>query len=68
MKRYVIKKYVIADSLQKALEQERKVKPDDAWLDEKQPEEQKDQIGFDLEGSGYYYSPYLKRKKRKSKK
>jgi hypothetical protein len=68
MTRYIIKKYVDADSLEDALRIERKVKPQDAFKAEEQPEQPTDQIGFDLQGSGYYYSPYLKRKKRKSKK
>jgi hypothetical protein len=38
MPRYVIKKYVIADSLEEALKKERRIKPDEAWKDEKQPE------------------------------
>lgn len=70
MKRYVVKKYVMANSLVEALQKEKKVVAEDGWIDEKQPEptEQISQIGFELEGSGYYYSPYLKRKKRKSTK
>jgi len=70
MNRYVIKKYVMAKSLSDALKKEKDVAPDDAWKDEKQPEpEQKpDQIGFNIEGDSYYYSPYIKRKKRKCKK
>ena len=69
MTRYIIKKYVEANSLEEALKLERKIKPDDAWKDEKQPEpEQKaDLIGFDTSGSGYYYSPYMKRKKKGGK-
>lgn len=48
-KRYVVKKYVMATSAQEALKLEPKVKPNDVWLDEKQPEEpqpQADAIGF----------------------
>lgn len=50
MNRYVIKKYVMANSLEEALKKEAKVKPEDAWKDEKQPEhtELPSQIGFQL--------------------
>ena len=52
MKRYVIKKYVMAESLEDALKRERKVKPDDGWLDEKQPEPIKtDAIGFQIDNN-----------------
>lgn len=69
MKRYIIKKEVMANSLAEALQKERSIQPRDAWEDEKQPEpEQKtDQIGFNLEGDGYYYSPYMKRRKKRNK-
>lgn len=67
MPQYIIKKYVQAKSLEEALKIEKKIKPDDAWKDEKQPEqsEQVSQFGFNLESSNYYYSPYLKRKRKK---
>jgi len=50
MKRYVIKKYVMANSLEEALKIERKVKPDDGWVDEKQPEQSSttNAIGFEI--------------------
>lgn len=66
MKRYIVRKYVMANSLVEALQNERKVKPEDGWIDEKQPEpEQKmDAIGFNTSGSDYYYSPVLKPKKK----
>jgi len=50
-KRYVVKKYVMATSAQEALKLEPKVKPDDVWLDEKQPDppqELPSAIGFHL--------------------
>lgn len=65
MTRYVIKKYVDADSLEDALKIERKVKPQDAFKADEQPEGQKDQIGFNLAQSDYYYSPHMKRTKKK---
>lgn len=70
MKRFVIRKYVMANSLVEALQKEKKIVAEDGWLDEKQPEpeEKPSQIGFNIEGDGYYYSPYLKRKKRKQNK
>ena len=70
MPRYIIKKYVDAPSLEEALKRERNIRPDDAWKDEKQPEPEskRDQIGFNLRGSEYFYSPYMKRKKKRSKR
>jgi hypothetical protein len=67
MKRYIVRKYVMANSLAEALKNEKKVVAEDGWIDEKQPEpEQKmDAIGFDTSPSRYYYSPHLKRKKKK---
>jgi hypothetical protein len=66
MNRYIIKKYVMAKSLAEALKKEREIKPEDAWKDEKQPEApQADAIGFNLDASDYYYSPVLKRKRKK---
>lgn len=53
-KRYVVKKYVMARSAQEALKLEPKVKPDDVWLDEKQPDppqEQAPAIGFEIPSS-----------------
>ena len=50
-KRYVVKKYVMARSAQEALKLEPKVKPDDVWLDEKQPEaptQPTEAIGFHI--------------------
>lgn len=50
-KRYVVKKYVMARSAQEALKLESKVRPDDVWLDEKQPSEPTptaDAIGFHI--------------------
>ena len=37
MKRYIIKKEVMANSLAEALQIERKIQPRDAWEDENQP-------------------------------
>jgi hypothetical protein len=56
----------MANSLTEALKNEKKVVAEDGWIDEKQPEpeDKGNAIGFDLEGSKYYYSPYLKRKKK----
>lgn len=68
MTRYLIKKYVDANSLEEALKIERKVKPQDAFKAEEQPDSNKDQIGFKLDASEYYYSPILKRKKKRSRK
>ena len=70
MKRYVVRKYVMANSLVEALQKEKTVIAEDGWIDEKQPEESRpqDQIGFDLQGKDSYisHSPYMKPKKKKS--
>ena len=66
MKRYVVRKYVMANSLVEALQKEKKFVAEDGWIDEKQPEgESREAIGFDLQGRSSYvsHSPYLKRKK-----
>lgn len=68
MKRYVVRKYVMANSLVEALQNESKVVAEDGWIDEKQPEPEHkpDAIGYELPPSEYYYSPHSKRKKKKS--
>lgn len=64
MKRFVVKKYIMAKSASDALRKERMIKPDDVWVDEKQPEQsQMDAIGFDLDISSVYYSEYMKKHK-----
>lgn len=57
----------MANSLTEAIKKESDVPPSEAWKDEKQPEEPKDQIGFRLDGDGFYYSPYLKKRKKRKK-
>lgn len=69
MKRYIVRKYVMANSLVEALKNEKKVIAEDGWIDEKQPDEPKaDAIGFNLQGSDYYYSPHMKKNVKKRKK
>ena len=68
MKRYVVRKYVMAENPAEAYKLERNYQPEDVWLDEKQPEPPTDQIGFDFQGSGYSYSPVMKRKKKRTKR
>lgn len=56
----------MANSIQDALKKERDIKPEECWVDEKQPDPvNTTQIGFDLKGGKYYYSPYMKRKRKK---
>lgn len=38
LKRFIIRKYVMTQSAVEAIKNERKHKPDDVWLDDKQPE------------------------------
>jgi hypothetical protein len=33
-KRFIVKKYIMASSAQEALRKERRVRPDDVWVDE----------------------------------
>lgn len=52
-KRFVIKKYIMAKSAHEALKKERKVRPDDVWIDEDWKKDNPNQlvsaIGFNLE-------------------
>lgn len=66
MKRYVVRKYVMANSLVEALKKEKTVVAEDGWIDEKQPESEHNThvIGFDINGSDYY-SPHLKQNKKR---
>lgn len=51
-KRYVIKKYIMAKSAREALRKEKKVLPDDCWVDEDWKKDNPNQlvsaIGFDV--------------------
>lgn len=55
-KRFIIKKYIMATSTQQALRKERKVRPDDVWVDEdwikNNPTQLVSAIGFE------YIPPY----------
>ena len=52
-KRYVVRKFIMANSASDALRKERKYKPDECWIDEKWVEQQtRDNapaIGFSME-------------------
>jgi hypothetical protein len=52
LKRFIIKKYIMAKSAQDALKKEKKVLPDDVWVDEDWKKENPNQlesiIGFNL--------------------
>lgn len=66
-KRYIVRKYVMAKSIVEAVEKEKKQPADDCWIDENQPTqtEQASLIGFVSDEGGYYYSPHMKRRKKK---
>lgn len=67
MTRYIIKKYVDADSLEDALKIESKIRPQDAFKADEQPEGKPEQMGFNLQGNDYY-PPHMKRKKKRKVK
>lgn len=43
-KRYIVRKYVMAKSCQEALRKEKKVKPDDCWVDEDWKKDNEDEL------------------------
>lgn len=59
LKRFVIKKYIMATSAIHALQKERKVRPDDCWVDEEWKKENPNQlvsaIGFRIQDEDDYY-------------
>src|ERR1700749_2732575 len=63
MKRYIIRKYVMAKSPADAYRLEKKVNAEEVWLDEKQPDPPSSThaIGFNMEESSDYYSPIAKK-------
>lgn len=56
-KRFIVRKYVMARSVQEALKIEKKTLPDDVWVDEKWKEENPNilvsAIGFGVESNDY---------------
>lgn len=69
MPSFVIKKRITAPDMAAAIKQDGKTPVQEIWIDDKPEEGQKpDQIGFNLESSGFYYSPHLKRKKKSVKR
>lgn len=59
----------MAENPAEAYQNEKHYKPEDVWLDEKQPEEKPGQIGYDLPPSDDYYgTAYLKKKTKKKRK
>lgn len=68
MKMFVVKKYIMAHSAQEALNKERKVRPDDIWVDEDFRKENKyeleSSVGFQVEHD-YCFSDEWAKKKRK---
>lgn len=53
LKRFIIKKYIMAKSAHDALKKERKIRPDDVWVDEdwkkENPNTLQSAIGFNIE-------------------
>lgn len=56
-KLFIVRKFIMARSVQEALSKEKKVKPDDCWIDEdyrkKQTEQLTPAIGFNIETDDY---------------
>jgi hypothetical protein len=69
MKKYIVKKYILANSIHEVFKLEKSKKPDDILLDsDSEPKvEGTYAIGFDTSASDYYYSPHMKRKKKSRK-
>ena len=67
-KRFIVKKYIMATSAQQAIKRERRVKPDDVWVDEEWAKQNPTQlvsaIGYNIE-QDYYSSDYWAKKGRK---
>lgn len=59
MKRYVLRKYVMAKNITEAIKKDRDTEVSDAWVDDKETESNATAIGFDL-GAGYMDSDQLK--------
>lgn len=70
-KRFIVKKYIMATSAQQAIKIERRVRPDDVWVDEDWKKENPTQlisaIGYSVE-QDYYSSDYLAKKKKNGRK
>ncbi len=53
LKRYIVRKYIMATSLSVALKKEPKTRPDDAWVDDEWKKENPNQlesaIGYEME-------------------
>ncbi len=68
MNKYIVKKYILANSIHEVFKLEKNKKPDDILLDsESEPKVEPAPylIGFDTKASDDYYSEYMKRKKKK---
>ncbi len=58
LKRFVVKKYIMAKSAQDALKKERRVRPDDVWVDDEWRKENPNvlvsAIGYTIDTPEYY--------------
>ncbi len=66
-KMFIVKKYIMASSAHEALKKERKVRPDDIWVDEDFRKENKydlpSAIGFSVEHEYKFYDEWAKKNK-----
>lgn len=66
IKMFVVKKYILAHSAHEALKKERRVRPDDIWVDEDWRKENKydlpSQIGFEIEHDYKFYDEWAHNK------
>lgn len=70
-KLFIVKKYIIATSAYEALKKERRVRPDDVWVDEDWRKEnkfnQESAIGFEVEHDYEFYDEWAKIKRHDKK-
>lgn len=57
LKRFIVRKYIMASSAHEALKKERRIRPDDCWVDDEWKKENPNQltsaIGFSVEQEYY---------------
>jgi len=67
-KLFIVKKYIMASSAHEALKKERRVRPDDVWVDDEWKKEKGNRlesvIGYQVEHDYYSSDEWAKRNKR----
>ena len=66
-KRFIVRKYIMATSAQQAIKKERRVRPDDVWVDEEWAKQNSAQLvsamGYHIEQDYYSSDSWAKKKK-----